>query len=99
MINDKSNCLCLNRHKVSGPHRIITILKAEMNSEPPSGKNQNKQETEVNCFSCSHFYITYEQDFPYGCRAVGFKSRPMPSQVMYVSSGIDCQLFKEKHEK
>jgi hypothetical protein len=70
-----------------------------MNSEPPYRKDQNKQETEVNCFSCSHFYITYEPDFPYGCRAVSFKSRLLPAKVMYVYSGIGCQLFKEKHEK
>jgi len=70
-----------------------------MNGEPPSRKTQNNQATEVNCFSCAHFFITHEADFPYGCRAVGFKSRPLPARVMYVHSGIECQLFKEKPDK
>jgi hypothetical protein len=70
-----------------------------MTGETPSRQDQNKQETEVNCFSCSHFFITYEPEFPYGCRAVNFKSRLMPAKLMYVYSGIGCQLFKKKHEK
>ena len=70
-----------------------------MSSEPFSRKDQNRKETEINCFSCSHFYITYDPNFPYGCRAVGFKSHPLPAKVMFISSGIECQLFKEKHEK
>jgi len=70
-----------------------------MISEPPSSKDRNKQETEINCFSCAHFFITYEPDFPYGCRAVNFKSRLIPAKLMYAYSGIGCQLFKMKREK
>jgi hypothetical protein len=57
---------------------------------------KNKRETEINCFSCQHFYITYDPQFPYGCRAVGFKSRWMPAKGMYASSGMDCQFFAGK---
>ncbi len=63
-----------------------------MSGEPPSGKK------ETNCFSCIHFYITYDPDFPYGCKAVGFKSLPMPSRAMYEHSGMECQLFEEKEK-
>jgi hypothetical protein len=69
-----------------------------MRKERPSGKRQERQETEINCFSCSRFYITYDIDFPYGCRAAGFKSRLMPSKEMYIISGIECQLFTEKEK-
>jgi hypothetical protein len=70
-----------------------------MTTKLPSRKDQKNQKTAVNCFSCSHFFITHEPDFPYGCRTVGFKSRLIPAKVMYTHSGVECQLFKEKHEK
>ena len=54
------------------------------------------QTAEVNCFKCQHFYITYDLHFPYGCKAVGFKSRLMPVREMFINSRIECQLFKEK---
>lgn len=57
---------------------------------------QKKQPSKVNCFKCEYFYITHDPDFPYGCRAVRFKSRSMPSKEMYVNSGMECQLFKQK---
>ena len=60
---------------------------------------QKNQQTEINCFTCRHFYITYDPHFPYGCRAVGFKSRLMPAKEMYLNSGIECLLFEEKDKK
>jgi hypothetical protein len=57
------------------------------------------QPKEINCFTCHHFYITYDRSFPYGCKAAGFKSRLMPSREMYVNSGLECLLFKEKERK
>ncbi len=57
-----------------------------------------KQEREINCFSCRYFFITYDPQFPYGCRAARFKSRRMPSKEMSVSSGIDCQFFSRKEK-
>lgn len=50
----------------------------------------------INCYSCTHFYITYEKIFPYGCRAMGFKSRLMPSREVFASSGMECQMFESK---
>ncbi|HOS96623.1 MAG TPA: uracil-DNA glycosylase [Deltaproteobacteria bacterium] len=54
---------------------------------------------EISCFKCRYFYITYDSHFPYGCRAVGFKSHRMPSREMYANSGMECQLFQKKDEK
>ena len=67
-----------------------------MNRDLTSETGQEKKRTNINCFSCKHFYITYDQSFPYGCRAVGFKSHLLPSKEMYVNSGMDCLLFVEK---
>lgn len=46
-----------------------------------------------NCRKCRHYYITYDPDKPFGCRAMKFKSRNNPAQVVYATSGIACQLF------
>ncbi|MHB8772367.1 MAG: uracil-DNA glycosylase [Syntrophales bacterium] len=63
-----------------------------------SGGGGPKQEREIDCFCCRFFFITYEQQFPYGCRAARFKSRRMPSREMSASSGMDCQFFSEKEK-
>jgi len=46
-----------------------------------------------NCFSCEHFYITYEAKFPYGCRAMGFKSMRMPAIDVFANSEMECNLM------
>jgi len=51
---------------------------------------------QVNCLACRHFYITYEPSHPYGCRVLAFKSKEMPSRVVYASSGIECQAYTPK---
>jgi hypothetical protein len=68
-----------------------------MNRKMSSG-GKSGQET-VDCFACGHFYITYDKGFPYGCRAMGFKSRVIPSREVYSSSGIECQSFISKKAK
>jgi hypothetical protein len=55
--------------------------------------------SQPNCFKCQFFYITYEPSHPYGCRAMSFKSKEIPSTVTYVSSGMVCQMFKLKEKK
>ena len=50
----------------------------------------------INCMACRFFYITYEAGHPYGCRALAFKSREMPSRVVYASSGLECHAFVAK---
>lgn len=49
-----------------------------------------------NCLKCRHYYITHDPVRPYGCRAMRFKSRRNPAQVVYETSGIVCQLFQLK---
>ena len=65
-----------------------------------AGKEKELHKTEINCFSCQFFFITYtyNPNFPYGCRGAGFKSREMPSQAMYVNSGMDCLLYTKKEK-
>ncbi|OGQ99598.1 MAG: uracil-DNA glycosylase [Deltaproteobacteria bacterium RIFOXYD12_FULL_55_16] len=49
-----------------------------------------------NCLACLHFQITHEPARPYGCKALGFKSLQYPATVVFISSGIHCQLFQAK---
>lgn len=67
-------------------------------SEPRDDRTERTKipEGEINCFSCRHFYITYDPRFPYGCRAAGFKSRGMPSREMMANSQMACQFFAVK---
>lgn len=51
------------------------------------------------CFKCTHFFITWDMHFPRGCRAMNFKSRQMPSSVVFSSSGEQCLKFKPKKQK
>lgn len=50
----------------------------------------------IDCFKCRYFYITWEKDFPYGCKAMKFKTKNMPSMVVHQSSGIGCLKFEKK---
>ncbi|RLB22376.1 MAG: uracil-DNA glycosylase [Deltaproteobacteria bacterium] len=52
--------------------------------------------TKATCYTCRHFYITYEPTYPYGCRAMGFKSTQIPCVVVQMSSGIPCQAYEKK---
>lgn len=51
------------------------------------------------CIQCIHYFITYETANPYGCRAMGFKSRKNPARVVFESSGMECQLFTPKKKE
>jgi len=48
------------------------------------------------CQHCLHYYVTHEPKMPYGCLAMRFKSAHNPAQVVFSSSGIECQLFTPK---
>lgn len=50
----------------------------------------------INCFKCKFYYVTWEKNFPYGCKAIGFKGRELPSVSVKRNTGIDCQFYEEK---
>jgi len=49
------------------------------------------------CIGCKHYYITWDKKFPYGCKAMAFKSHETPALSVYRSSGMECQLFEPKN--
>jgi hypothetical protein len=55
-------------------------------------KREQRRPTAV-CVRCRHYFVTYVPAQPHGCRAYGFRSKILPSQVVMQSSGQPCSLF------
>ena len=51
----------------------------------------------INCRKCKNFYITWDQNNPYGCKYFGFKTKMLPSVYVYKSSGEPCMAFQDKN--
>ena len=51
---------------------------------------------EVQCNNCKYYYITWEIQFPYGCKLYGIKSKQVPSVIVSKSIGMPCNEFIEK---
>ncbi|WP_335508126.1 uracil-DNA glycosylase [Bacillus sp. JJ722] len=58
------------------------------------GDMENKQR--INCVKCKHYFVTWDQHAPKGCKAFGFKSIQLPSMIVLQSSGQNCMKFDEK---
>ncbi|WP_319379830.1 uracil-DNA glycosylase [Thiomicrorhabdus sp.] len=56
-----------------------------------------KKTDSIDCFKCRHFFVTWDQNAPRGCRAFGFKTRRLPSEVVLETSGEPCLKFQPKH--
>jgi hypothetical protein len=66
------------------------------NREP---MNQDDSPPRINCYGCARFFITYDRQYPYGCRAMGFKAPQRPSSSVILSSGLPCQMFTPKRKR
>ena len=51
------------------------------------------------CNGCVHFFVTYQPGMPYGCRAMGFKSRNMPCVEVLAASGSPCQMRQSRNAR
>jgi hypothetical protein len=67
-------------------------MAGEEKRRPGSRLTQQKPK----CFKCKHFYITWEHNRGYACRAMGFKSRQVPWRVVVRESGMPCLMFSPK---
>lgn len=54
------------------------------------------KENRINCFKCTHFYITWDPNNPRGCKYFGFKTKIVPSLAVLRSSGKKCRAFVKK---
>ena len=53
----------------------------------------------VNCFQCVHYANTWRQDNPRSCRFFGFKTTRLPSEVVFASTGMQCNSFRKREKK
>ena len=49
-----------------------------------------------NCRSCRYFYITWDPQYPNGCKAYRFKSKKLPMEEVLQTSGMLCQCYLSK---
>jgi len=54
---------------------------------------------EINCLKCHYFYVTWDKDFPRGCKFFDFKTKNMPSIEVLRSSGMECLKFISRNLK
>ena len=62
-------------------------------------KKKSKNKNKPNCYNCKFYYVTWDEDFPYGCKALGFKTRKIPTEVVFESSGMRCLAFSKKNDE
>jgi hypothetical protein len=54
----------------------------------------------IDCHKCRYYFVTWNQRFPHGCRAMGFKSRRYPiDEVRSALNGADCLLYRPKAKR
>ncbi len=52
-----------------------------------------------NCNKCKHFYITWDTNYPYGCKALKFKAKRLPALEVKKYSGFNCLEYEPKENK
>lgn len=50
----------------------------------------------INCFTCKHFFVTWDPKFPRGCKAFQFKTNRLPSAQVLSASGQPCLKYEKK---
>ncbi len=57
---------------------------------------QSERSPPPNCWLCRHFAISWDHARPYSCKAMGFKSKALPSLEVMRSDGQACRGFVSK---
>ena len=50
----------------------------------------------IDCHKCKYYYVTWDKNFPHGCKAMRFKSKQLPSIQVRVSSQLHCLFVSKK---
>lgn len=69
----------------------LSLQKRLINME----KNK-KPQTSINCALCRYFFVTHIKVTPWGCSKFNFRSRVLPSQLVFSSTGTKCAYFVDK---
>lgn len=54
------------------------------------------KEAKVDCYKCKFYYVTWDRNFPKGCKAFQFKGRALPSLEVKKASGQQCLRYIPK---
>lgn len=65
-----------------------------MNSDESSSTRESDS-PRANCYGCRHFFITWDKEFPYGCRKMEFRSKRLPSDDVIEADGQRCLAREE----
>lgn len=57
------------------------------------------QHVRINCRGCRYFHVTWDSQFPYGCRAYGFKGPLMPYMMVWQSTGQHCIAYEKRPQR
>ena len=60
------------------------------------GKTDSTRRDKPACAKCAHYFITHDARFPYGCRAMGFKSRRSPQEEISAVTGAPCLAYEAR---
>jgi hypothetical protein len=60
--------------------------------------NKKNSTMPIDCKKCGYFFITWDKVRPYGCKALNFKTKKIPSQEVLNASGMECLKFAAKKE-
>ena len=53
----------------------------------------------IRCINCKFYQVSWDEDKPYGCSKLGFKSKIEPSAYVIQISGNICQSFVAKNNR
>lgn len=53
----------------------------------------------INCMNCTHYYVTWDKNFPHGCKLFAFKSGKLPSLLVLESTGDKCKNHELKKKR
>ena len=75
------------------PSSLLLVGNITMNSDENSIRVP--ETARVNCYGCKHFFITWDKEFPYGCRRMEFRSKRLPSEDVIEADGQRCLAREE----
>lgn len=51
------------------------------------------------CLKCKYYHVTWDPQQPRGCSAYQFKSKELPSIIVFRNSGQQCGLYEPKKKQ
>ena len=61
-----------------------------------SKKPKDNENRQIRCAMCEAFFVTHRPATPWGCRRFGFRSKIIPSLLVFSTTGTKCAYFRER---